>query len=263
MSLDKKQYLYFEGTSAASLTKYLIKQCGGKSGVYKFLYHDKVDDVMKLQTVISEYRTGGDGEKKMYIHQFRPETVIKNGAEVVPTGDIKEKLDSTQSGGSVFPYPSPFSIPISPVRYYETGPVYVPLGPSPFNYLYSLVSFSEKVGEMKVDGIECGTCTGIGTEANKKIVRDKVEEVFKKRYNENDTDINFTKITDVTYTSSKNYTVTIHYTKKSYVNMLRRAKLANPFAVPKRKKIDKAERINEIRKLVNDALKATTTTTTT
>ena len=255
MSTDK-MYVSFEGNSPAEITKYIIKQCGGKTGVYKYLYHDKADNVMKLQTVMSEYKMGGNGKKKMYIHQFKPEVVLKNGAEVVPTNSLQEVKNPTQTGGM---FPMPINVPIAPVRYYPSGPVYAPRGVSPFHYLYSLVSFKDKVKKMTVDGIECEKCVSdLESDENKKIVRDKVEEIFTNRYNDEETDVTFDKLTDLEFdNTNKKYKITIHYVKKSYSKMVYET-MRSPFSRLKRKRMSPAERIEEIRDMVNEGLKKKT-----
>lgn len=254
---NNKSFMFIKGSSTAEITKYLIKQCGGKPGVYKYLFHDKLDNVMKVQTVMSGYKIGGDGKKKCYIHQFKPEVVLKNGAEVIPT-DYSEKLyDKPQAGGGFTPFRMPilpFRMPIPPIGYYaHGGPVYAPFGMgNPFSTMYSFIN-KGPTKQFVVDKIECkGKCEGKTLEDKKTIVKNKVQELFKNRYD--GSDIIFEKLSkvEVDKTDEKvdktdgktedSFTVVVDYAKKRH------------FVGFVTKRINLEDRITEIRDKVNNAL---------
>lgn len=252
MSVNKKLYPFFQGESPAHIVKYLINNGGADLGVYKFLYRDN-DSVMKLQTIIAGETNDQNGNKMIFINQFTPEVITKNGADVVVAHfepDIKNQ-PTTQAGGAMFVHQ--FKLP-KPIGYFNSGPFYGRLSPIPVGHpmvqlvpplpIVSLVSYQKEIHEFKIDKIECESCKSLDDKGQKDKVRNAVKQVFKERYDSSN--IEFYKIGEVSICKDDDlrttYTVTVYYTKKSF-----------PVGIVTKYK-SKTERIKEIRELVNEKL---------
>lgn len=156
--------MFIEASCPVEITKYLVKQCGGKSGAYRYLFHDKIDNRLKVQTVMVGQK---GGSKKLYVHQFKPETVLKNNAEIIPT-DYDETLQQVpQEGGAAMVAPFmptflPRPMPIAPVGVFPSGiPLFRPFGMGPFFNTFAVLN-PGKIHKFQIDNITCGSaCFGL------------------------------------------------------------------------------------------------------